>query len=207
VDNNLNNQDDNGFLFVSGRLFLDFVNTEIMQMSRGADLISDWEAMSAWFVAAGLLSSDAATLCDFRQTEQKEALATVLHLRRALRALTEALSQAKVVPQESLDAINAVLARSPRVLQIAEDKETGTYSERFVNERDGLIPLLAPIAQDAADLLCHGECAFVRQCENPQCILFFYDTTKNHGRRWCRMTACGNRAKAAAHYHRQRQSK
>jgi predicted RNA-binding Zn ribbon-like protein len=207
VDISLNDQDDSRFLFVSGRLCLDFVNTEVMQMGRRADLISDWEAMNAWFVAAGLLPSDAPAFCGSRQTGQKEAVATALALRTALRALTEALSQAKAVPQESLNAINAVLARSRRILQIVEENETGTYTERFADEGEGVVPLLAPIARDAADLLCNGEHAFVRQCENPQCILYFYDTTRNHGRRWCRMTACGNRAKAAAHYHRQKQSK
>lgn len=29
------------------------------------------------------------------------------------------------------------------------------------------------------------------------CILFFYDTTKNYSRRWCSMSACGNRMKVA----------
>jgi predicted RNA-binding Zn ribbon-like protein len=34
--------------------------------------------------------------------------------------------------------------------------------------------------------------------------LYFYDTTKNHTRRWCSMTGCGNRAKAAAFYERKK---
>jgi predicted RNA-binding Zn ribbon-like protein len=34
-------------------------------------------------------------------------------------------------------------------------------------------------------------------------VLFFYDTTKNHARRWCSMAFCGNRHKVAAHYRRQ----
>jgi len=44
----------------------------------------------------------------------------------------------------------------------------------------------------------------VKACQNPQCVLLFYDTTKNHARRWCSMAACGNRAKVAAHYQRAR---
>jgi predicted RNA-binding Zn ribbon-like protein len=35
-------------------------------------------------------------------------------------------------------------------------------------------------------------------------VLFFYDTTKNHARRWCSMAFCGNRHKVAAHYRRLR---
>jgi predicted RNA-binding Zn ribbon-like protein len=29
--------------------------------------------------------------------------------------------------------------------------------------------------------------------------MVFYDTTKNHQRRWCSMEICGNRHKAALH--------
>ncbi|HEX8403835.1 MAG TPA: CGNR zinc finger domain-containing protein, partial [Duganella sp.] len=35
------------------------------------------------------------------------------------------------------------------------------------------------------------------QCEHPECILWFYDRTKSHKRRWCSMALCGNRYKAA----------
>jgi predicted RNA-binding Zn ribbon-like protein len=62
--------------------------------------------------------------------------------------------------------------------------------------------LIVPIAEAAADLLCHGDLSLVKKCGNPRCILFFYDTTKNHARRWCSMAGCGNRMKAAAHYRR-----
>ncbi|MCI0410524.1 MAG: CGNR zinc finger domain-containing protein, partial [Acidobacteria bacterium] len=54
------------------------------------------------------------------------------------------------------------------------------------------------------DLLSEGDLTLVRKCENPACILYFHDTTKNHARRWCSMRACGNRAKVAAHYRRRR---
>jgi predicted RNA-binding Zn ribbon-like protein len=64
--------------------------------------------------------------------------------------------------------------------------------------------LLVPIAEAAADLLCAGNFEYLRKCENPACVLLFYDTTKNHRRRWCSMAACGNRAKVAQFYQRQR---
>jgi predicted RNA-binding Zn ribbon-like protein len=40
----------------------------------------------------------------------------------------------------------------------------------------------------------------IKQCAHPQCVLWFYDTTKNAARRWHSMETCGNRAKAARHY-------
>lgn len=40
----------------------------------------------------------------------------------------------------------------------------------------------------------------IRQCAHPDCVLFFYDTSKNGTRRWHSMATCGNRTKAARHY-------
>jgi len=59
--------------------------------------------------------------------------------------------------------------------------------------------LLVPIAESVADVLSRDHLALLKKCQNPQCVCISYDTTKNHARRWCSMTACGNRAKAAAH--------
>jgi predicted RNA-binding Zn ribbon-like protein len=44
----------------------------------------------------------------------------------------------------------------------------------------------------------------IRRCQNPACVLWFFDTTRNGTRRWCSMAACGNRAKARRHYDRAR---
>ena len=56
---------------------------------------------------------------------------------------------------------------------------------------------LAPIAEAAATLLVEGDFNLIRRCEHPECILWFYDRTKAHKRRWCSMALCGNRHKAA----------
>jgi hypothetical protein len=42
----------------------------------------------------------------------------------------------------------------------------------------------------------------IRHCENPACMLWFFDTTRNGTRRWCSMAVCGNRMKARRHYDR-----
>lgn len=56
---------------------------------------------------------------------------------------------------------------------------------------------LAPIAEAAAGLLVDGDFSLIRRCEHPECILWFYDRTKAHKRRWCSMALCGNRHKVA----------
>ena len=47
--------------------------------------------------------------------------------------------------------------------------------------------------------------ARVRQCANPACGWLFLDNSKSGNRRWCSMSACGNRAKAHRHYLRQKE--
>ncbi|NVZ50767.1 ABATE domain-containing protein [Pseudomonas sp. B6002] len=56
---------------------------------------------------------------------------------------------------------------------------------------------LSPIAEAAANLLVAGDFTLIRRCEHPECILWFYDRTKAHKRRWCSMALCGNRHKVA----------
>ena len=67
--------------------------------------------------------------------------------------------------------------------------------------------LLGLLAEAATDLLCTCDLSLIKKCQNPECVLFFYDTTKNHARHWCSMSLCGNRSKVAAHYHRHRTKK
>ena len=59
--------------------------------------------------------------------------------------------------------------------------------------------LLLPIAEAMGNLICEQDFTLVRTCEGPTCTLRFLDVSKAHGRRWCSMAVCGNRAKAAAH--------
>jgi predicted RNA-binding Zn ribbon-like protein len=44
----------------------------------------------------------------------------------------------------------------------------------------------------------------VRACFSKTCEWFFLDTSKNHHRRWCDMTRCGNRAKVQRFYERKK---
>ncbi|MFH8368903.1 CGNR zinc finger domain-containing protein [Streptomyces sp. NPDC018031] len=47
----------------------------------------------------------------------------------------------------------------------------------------------------------------IRACQHPDCVLHFFDTSRNGTRRWCSMAGCGNRAKASRHYARSRESR
>ena len=57
------------------------------------------------------------------------------------------------------------------------------------------LPLWA-IALSAESLLTSPAMDHVRMCGSETCRWLFYDTSKNHSRRWCDMKLCGNRMKA-----------
>lgn len=88
---------------------------------------------------------------------------------------------------------------------VALDGEIGAGSagEGTTNPVDGLRLALALAVLDATTL----DRTRIRRCQGDRCGLVYYDTSKNRSRRWCDMAACGNRAKAAAHYRRTKQGR
>ena len=96
-------------------------------------------------------------------------------------------------------------------LQRMRQRETGDARDLFVDARvvlhgaraegveagvDGDVQLRE--AREVADDVDFADFDLVRLCEGKACVLWFYDRTKGHRRRWCTSTGCGNRAKVAA---------
>ncbi len=67
--------------------------------------------------------------------------------------------------------------------------------------------LRALLAVSALSILMDGrERRRVKMCPGDDCGWLFIDETKNGRRTWCSMKTCGNRAKAARHYARSKDS-
>jgi predicted RNA-binding Zn ribbon-like protein len=60
--------------------------------------------------------------------------------------------------------------------------------------------ILNPVIRSAADLLISEEFKRIKKCADPICGWLFLDISRNRSRRWCDMSACGNRAKASRFY-------
>ncbi len=97
------------------------------------------------------------------------------------------------------DRLNAVLSHGHLRLSLGPDMTP--EQTLMANE-----PAWRPAVMAAADLLdlLHQAPGRIRSCQHPDCVLWFYDTTRNGTRRWCSMAVCGNRAKARRHYDRTR---
>jgi predicted RNA-binding Zn ribbon-like protein len=193
------------FFFVGNYLCLDFINTEIKVAGHPVDLLNGFDDLVAWLVQSQTLNGQQADTILGRWRGSRESESTyqnALKLRASLREMAERLVSGKSVPAPTVVAINEWLAHQTGHAELKRTR--GAFEKRVQAEFREPAQLLWPVAESSADLLCYGERALIKKCENPACVLFFYDTTKNHSRRWCSMSACGNRMKVAAHYRRLR---
>ena len=193
------------FLFIGSNLSLDFVNTAIAVGGVPKDLLTDFNAFIAWTAAARLTDRDHAEAFarDWAGTSQaSNFMEKARGFRSVLHEIVEKIEKGREVPVSALETINSHLREQVGYWQI---KKTETGFDKIVHA-DFKRPedLLVPIAESAADLLIYGDLVHLKKCEGELCVLHFYDTSKNHRRRWCSMAGCGNRAKAKAFYDRRR---
>jgi len=121
-------------------------------------------------------------------------LAAARTLREDLRSLIE---QRKAGNALNLTQFNKFLGQAKSHIELNQSQEGALVTQR-VWEHETPEQALAPLAESAADLLATGNFHLIRRCESDTCVLWFYDRTKSHHRRWCSMATCGNRAKVAA---------
>jgi len=196
------------FLFVGNHLCLDFINTEMVEAGQPVDRLGSFDNLVAWLVQSRTLDGQQAEDILGKWKSSREAETTfqsAVNLRASLREMAERLVKAKTVPQSTVGAINEWMARQTGHAELKRTR--GGFEKRFQADFREPAQLLSPVAESASDLLCYADLTLVKKCENAACVLFFYDTTKNHSRRWCSMSACGNRMKVAAHYQRLREAR
>jgi predicted RNA-binding Zn ribbon-like protein len=187
------------YLFLANELALDFVNTEIMLGGEPTDLLQNFANLAEWCGKAGLASaSDMLRLAaDWADTgEAKDAFQSARELRRVLRKSFEKASRTGRAPVTLAAVLNNRL-KDPRLAsEVLYTRGRLKTSPRWVLKKPH--DLVVPVAQYAANFFATADYSAIRKCENSNCILFFYDTSKNHSRRWCSMNLCGNRAKVSA---------
>ena len=188
------------FHIVANQLALDLANTEAIVGGARVDLIEDFELLVGWLTTAQVLrpQQTSAVLKRFADPNvRRQAVREAKRLRQAMHLLIEAAVSQTRVPDSVLDDINHVLRGRHGYRQVIRTGDGFALVEE--SNLSTQLELLGPVAESAGDLLAHGNLAFIRKCENPECILHLYDTTKNHSRRWCSMSACGNRNKVQAY--------
>lgn len=172
---------------VGDHLAMDLLNTEARVDGETVDYWRDGGDVLAWLGRQGIAAHAA-------EVDGDELLAQA----RALRALARRLVVQRKEEGSAGDigALNAWLHAHVSAPHLERD---GAGNWTLVRMASGapVAALLGPLAEAVAQLLVDGQFELVRQCEHPDCVLWFYDRTKAHKRRWCSMALCGNRHKAA----------
>lgn len=192
------------FQFLADHLCLDFADTGFRRSGESQETLQNFSDLNEWLKQSGLLASaEAVALAKRCQNNSSDRVfKAALELRKSIRVAAEAIIDGKPVPAGSIKAVNSLLLKRSGYFQV--ERRSNQLKQRFVSPMADPLALLAPIAESAAELLCKVDPSLVRKCADETCTLLFYDTTKNHRRRWCSMSSCGNRAKVAAHRARQR---
>lgn len=174
--------------------------TDDLATARGVDRWLEAQAdLLADHVAVGELAADD----DLRRE--------IVEVRQAVRALfARAVGPAppstadagQVMPAErALTYVNTVAAREAVVPQMDWPSDGDPVVRLVSAEGDPAVRLLAALARAAVDFLSGPQRTRLRACSAPRCVRYF---VKSHGRQeWCK-PSCGNRARAARHYQRQR---
>jgi predicted RNA-binding Zn ribbon-like protein len=196
------------FLFVGNHPCLDFINTELVMNSTPTDLLETFEDLVDWLVNSQTLSKkDAeARSGELRQDQKPQILAQAKTFRTTLRRMVESLVNENRVPESAVTAINQLMRPCSGYRELARTR-SNAFKEVFIASADSKDAFLASLAIFASDLLRMADLTLIKKCKNPACVLYFYDTTKNHARNWCSMQLCGNREKVAAYFRRKRQNR
>jgi predicted RNA-binding Zn ribbon-like protein len=168
------------FTFVSGNLALDFAGTVKHRETAREDLLSSPTLLREWLAATGLVDSPpVVSAAEFtRALEVREAV-----YRLALASVTGGRRS-----QDDVDVINAAAAAAPVTVVLTQ---TGVRREGTADA------IVATLARAAVVLVGGPDAARIRECEDPACTRLFVDASRAGSRRWCEMSGCGNRTKAA----------
>ena len=193
------------FLFVANQLCLDFINTRFVLNGQPVDLLATFSDLIMWLVQVDLVTVEETEKIERqwgRQAQGTQTLEQARAFRATLREMVERIAAGRPVPQDAVEAINEMLRYRIGYPQLT--RRSGKFERGYQAESREANQLLGLLAEAASDLLCRCDFSLIKKCQNPACVLFFYDTTKNHARHWCSMSLCGNRSKVAAHYRRHR---
>jgi predicted RNA-binding Zn ribbon-like protein len=158
---------------------VDFANTVVAERGKVRD------DLDAWLAAEEL----SAATERFRE------------LRDAVRGLLTAATSGGEFTDADLAVVNAASSAAPHwpVLVRKPDGELTVRDD--CTDSNTPAQQLAALARQTVRLLGGAQRADLRACQGPGCVQFF---VKDHPRReWCG-PGCGNRARAARHYHKHR---
>jgi predicted RNA-binding Zn ribbon-like protein len=129
----------------------------------------------------------------------------VWELRQAWKQVLASLVAGGKVSDDFVVRLNGHLAADSFHQALNRVGKRGFQLARSTSELAGDKLALSILGRQIAVFLAEANLGYLRRCANTDsCTLYFYDATKNHRRRWCSETTCGNRHRVAEFRRRQR---
>lgn len=180
------------FLTLADHPVLNFLNTEVRINGELVDLLQTNDDVLRWLAHAGWRVG---------KITVKHESEELLELARALRAVIRGSIEKRKAGNPHSEVMNNFLHNAHSHLTLISGSDGTVRLERRWNPTS-LMEVLGPLSESAAELLANGDLNMVKRCESADCVLWFYDRTRSHRRRWCSMATCGTRNKVAAFRHR-----
>jgi len=200
-------------MFLGGALALDFLNSIATPVDEIVEWLGDGVDFLSWMKQAGLLSED-----DIRTIKRSMPVAQLDRAAKHARELRDWFrgfvhehrgGPLKKRALDQLGPLNQLLGLDALFWQI---EPSGAFRDRGENEnlsptifhlrprRNWRKPdsLLSPLAEEIAKFICSADFRYIKACGGGNCTILFLDNSHRHGRKWCSMAICGNRAKSAA---------
>jgi predicted RNA-binding Zn ribbon-like protein len=157
-----------------------YVNT--VDLEDGPEELTDPNTLRDWLVAHHLLEPGA----ELDQADLKHAIA----VREAIRGVIGANSGGAVYPLD-VATLNEAAAASRLRARFGPDGKA-----RLEPEVGAGVGAMGRIVAAVFAGMAEDDWQHLKLCGSATCRWAFYDRSRNHSSRWCKMASCGNRAKA-----------
>ena len=185
---------------------LDFVNTLSYNKGSSHDRLTDAPTAVSWLQRHALLHQEMVEdILDEAAADtdaEERLLGRIRRVRGALRELLDAAVEQRPPSDAALREVNRAL-RATYVIELVPAADGVSLDHR--HEGDPVSGALARLSEAIARELTGQTVRRLRVCANDDCRWVFNDHSPAGRRKWCDMSSCGNRAKAARHRERQKQ--
>lgn len=189
---------------IGGALCLDFANTLYGHTDAIHEYLYDYRDLVVWSRHVGILNqAEAGNLLSKWEQVPAEAEAVfrqAVHLRETIYRIFASLAQDGSPQETDLDQVHQAWLDSQAHTKLVRSENGFILGWEMTNAIDSM---LWRITGSALELLTSDELTRVKQCG--RCDWLFVDRSRNQKRRWCSMSACGNRVKMARRYERTKQ--
>ena len=180
------------FLWVGNWPAIDFINTDIVMEGKPVDLLEKADDVVLWLEESHLCEkTNESTL-----VRPKRLIDEARAYRGLLRQGIAQFAGQRRLSAELLWKTNEYLRRCVSSHQLQEEGKRYRFRTnwRLQSAEDCLVP----IAESFAKLVTVADPGRIRKCKNPECVLYFHDTSKGGNRSWCSLDLCGNKLRMAA---------